>query len=1015
MEKIRILILVPCVLFFSLNSMGQTTVSGRVTNADNGEPIPKVSILIKGTNRGASTDENGNYSIRMLQGENMLVFSSVGFQPKEEQVEGNLLNVKLNPTETQRLDEVLVLGFGTQIKRDLTGNIAQVKGKDIENTPVTNLNQALQGRAAGVFVESGNGKVGQDVKVLIRGVGSISASTSPLYVIDGVPITTDSYLGSAIADIDFDDIESFDILKDASATAIYGARAANGVVLITTKKGRAGKTVFRVNGQFGLNKPTHLRDFLDTRQYIDLVREAAINSDNIDGIDPLDPDQYEDSWLEFAEDRLTRYSGWSDWRKVETNTDWQKKAFNDKSKFGKVDISASGGTDRTKFYLSLGYTNQQGILIGNNIRRISSRINLENTVSEKFRLGLNLSLSQTASDKVKDDNQFSTPMQLVAQVPVTPFKDKDGIIYTTPTTLYANPYLDYTEGKYKGLTYRNMGNVYGQYDFTKSLFFRSEFGVDIRDQNDDRFYGSRTSSGMGTNGFGQSVWYRTMTYTTNNYFSFNKIFQGNHNIEAVLGTSFQEYTSEFARVEGEQFPVDDLQKLASAGLITGGTSSGSKSAFLSYFARANYKFRDKYLFSVSGRIDGSSVFGKDRRYGVFPAISGGWIISKEGFLQDNSTLSFLKLRASWGLTGNAEGFGDFASRGLWDGSSYNSTGALVSSQMANPDLGWEKSNQVDLGLDFGLLNNRITGEIDYYNRNTNNLIYNVPVVGNTGFTVKTTNIGAMNNRGVEFVVNSNNVIKPGFRWSSSINVSRNKNKIVRLDGDQKLIPGTELTSLIVGESIGVFYGPKFAGADPENGDALYYLPDGKETTNDYDMAGRFVIGNPNPKVIAGLNNTLSFHGFDVSFLFQGVFGNQTFNDAGPYMSASFAWFDNQTADQLNRWQHPGDITQVPQLRLGYDNGTGNSSRYVENADYVRLKNVTVTYNLPKSVIRNLKIQNLSVYFAGVNLLTFTSYTGWDPELNTDANFLAGDNKNQGLDFYAAPQVKNYSIGLNIEF
>ena len=340
---------------------------------------------------------------------------------------------------------------------------------------------------------------------------------------------------------------------------------------------------------------------------------------------------------------------------------------------------------------------------------------------------------------------------------------------------------------------------------------------------------------------------------------------------------------------------------------------------------------------------------------------------------------------------------------------------LVPTQLANPDLRWEKSNQVDLGIDFGFLNNRISGEIDVYNRKTDDLIYNVPVPGNTGYTNKTVNIGAMQNRGLEIVLNSNNVVSRNFKWTTGINLAFNRNKITRLDGDQTLIAGNDgryLNSLIVGESIGIFYGPKFAGADPDNGDALYFLQDGKTTTNDYDAAGNFIVGNPNPKVTGGFTNTFSYKGFDLSVLFQGVSGNSITNGAGGFMSSSFAWFDNQTKDQLGRWQKKGDITQVPELRLGYDNGVSASSRYVYDGSYVRLKNVTLGYNFSPKAVQNIGLSSVRFYVTGVNLLTFTNYPGWDPEVNSD--YRSG-NRNQGGDFYSAPQIRNISVGLNVGF
>lgn len=994
------------------------TVIGKVTDSKDGSPIAGATISVKGLSVGTVSGEDGTFSLSVPEKATTLTISVIGFETQDVPISGSSVQVSLKASESKSLDEVLVVGYGTKIKRDLTGNIAKVKGSDIQSMPVPNFTQALQGRAAGVFVESNNGKVGEAVKIRIRGSGSISASNEPLYVIDGVPINSTGalvYSGNPLADINFNDIESFDILKDASAAAIYGSRAANGVVLITTKRGKIGKTNFQVNTQYGFNKPTHLQGFLNAQEYVDLLREAAINSDNIDGVDPLDPAQYPNSWLEFAEGRLDRYSGWSDWRTLETNTNWEKLAFNDKAHNSAIDLSASGGNDKTKFYLSLSYNNQEGILIGNTFRRLSTRINLDQNVSEKFKLGLNLSLSQTTAGRVPNDNSFSTPMQIVALSPVTPLRDLDGEVYNAPTTTYPNPYVDYLFGKYNSVIYRNLGNIYGQYNFHPSLFFRTEFGVDIQNQNDDQYYGYQTDAGAGTDGYGESDWNRVLNYNTNNYFSYKKSFSDVHDLEAVAGMSFQRYQNDWANVYGQQFPVYELQKLASSGLITGGTSASAVSTFLSYFARFNYKFDNKYLLTLSGRVDGSSVFGVDKRYGFFPAVSLGWIISQESFLENSNFLSFLKLRGSWGLTGNADGFGNFAHLGLWGAGSYNSTGVLVPTQLANPSLNWEKSNQIDIGIDFGFLKNRISGEIDFYNRKTDDLIFNVPVPGNSGFATKTVNIGAMQNRGVEFVLNTENISRKDFKWTTNLNLSWNQNKITKLDGDQDTIPGNDgryLNSLLVGQSIGVFFGPKFVGADPDNGDALYYLQDGKTTTNQYNEAGNFVVGNPNPKFILGFSNTISYKGFDLSFLFQGVFGNQVMNGGGGFMSASFDWFDNQTRDQLDRWQKPGDITNVPQLRLGYSNGISASSRYIYDADYVRLKNVTIGYNLPVSVLRKLHISSSRFYVTGVNLLTFTDYPGWDPEVNTD--YRAG-NRNQGSDFYAAPQIKNISVGLNIGF
>lgn len=538
-------------------------------------------------------------------------------------------------------------------------------------------------------------------------------------------------------------------------------------------------------------------------------------------------------------------------------------------------------------------------------------------------------------------------------------------------------------------------------------------------QNDDQFFGSRTQS-KSTNGEGQSDWLRVVNYNTNNFLNYSRALGTQHTMDATLGMSFQKATTDQTQVIGQEFPSDDLRKLQSAGKITGGLSFATQYSFLSYFARTNFKFFDKYLLSVSGRIDGSSRFGVENRYGFFPAASAGWILSNESFLKDSNLLGFLKIRASYGLLGNAE-IPEFQALGLWGSGKYRGLSTLHPTQLANPELSWERANQLDLGVDFGLFNLRLTGELDYYVKNTDDLLYNTPVPGTSGFTNRISNVGSMQNKGFEIVLNAVNVDKGEFKWTSSLNFAHNQNKVTKLDGEVTELPGNDgrfLNSLIVGQPIGVFYGPKYAGVDPDNGDALFYLEDGESTTNDYNDAGNFIVGNPNPKYLSGLENSFTYKGVELSFLFQGVFGNSIINGAGGFMSANGDWFDNQTRDQLKRWQQPGDVTDVPQARLNLSgaipNGISASSRYVYDASYVRLKTLTVGYNLPLPVITKMKLSSVRVYVTGQNLLTFTDYPGWDPEVNADYR-AQGNNINQGNDFYSAPQIKSVIFGLNVGF
>jgi len=1010
MKKLKLLMLIGLLCTIQVLH-AQTQVTGKVTDDKDGSPIAGATVTVKNTNVSTITDANGFFSINAARNA-VLLISHVGFGGKEITVTSGVLSVGLSPGNNA-LTEVIVVGYGTKLKKDLTGNIARVKGEDIAGMPVANFTQALQGRAARVFVEANNGKVGEGVKVRIRGAGSLGASNDPLYVVDGVPLNTDELSGNQLADINFNDIETFDILKDAAAATIYGSRAANGVVLITTKRGKSGRTNLAVNMQYGINKPTHLRGFLNAGEYVDLIREAAINSDRIDGIDPVT--QYAISTLRFVENRLTRYSGHSDWRTLQTNTNWEKLAFNDDAQTKMIDVTASGGNDKTRFYISGGFNDQEGILILNKFQRISSRINLDHDASDRLKLGFNLSLSRSVGDRNNQDNAFQTPMQLTALAPITPPKNLSGQYYDRPVTTYYNGLIELENSIYKSTTFRNIGNIFLNYKIIKGLFFRTEFGADLQNQNDDLYRNSKTFTGASTNGYGSSEWYRNTTFNTNNYFNYVTTLKDKHDIDATIGMSYQKFSSDYTNVTGEDFPVDALQKLASAGRITGGTSTLTESNIVSYFARANYKFNNRYLLSLSARRDGSSRFGVESRYGFFPSVSAGWILSEEDFLSSSKLVSFLKLRGSYGLSGNWEGFGNFAHLGLYGAAKYNNQSGLVPTQLANPDLKFEKSKQLDIGVDFGLWNNRITGEIDYYVKNTDDLIYSVPVPGTSGFSTRTINVGAMQNKGVELVLNSTNIRSKDFTWSSSFNISKNSNKITRLDGDQDTLPGNDgrfLNSLIVGESIGIFYGPKFVGADPANGDALYFKQDGKSTTNDYNAAGNFIVGNPNPDWIGGLSNTVSYKGIELNVLLQGVFGNQIMNGGGGFMSASFDWFDNQTRDQLDRWRKPGDITQVPELRLGYGNGIGASSRYVENGSYVRLKNVTLAYSLNPTILSRLKIRSAKFFVTGINLATFTDYTGWDPEVNTDYR---ATNRNQGGDFYSAPQIKSVSFGINLGF
>ncbi|MFD1756646.1 TonB-dependent receptor [Rufibacter sediminis] len=997
------------------------TITGRVTSAADGSALPGVSVVVKGTTIGASTDVEGRYQISVT-GSPTLVFTFIGFTPREEAVgTRSTVDVRL-AVDTKTIEEVVVVGYGSQEKREVTGSIASIKAEDIQNTPTPSFENALQGRTAGVLVEQQNGKVGQGIKVRVRGSSSVSAGNEPLYVLDGVPLTTsvpnaNGAPTNPLADLNPNDIASIEVLKDAAAAAIYGSRAANGVVLITTKRGNSGDTKINVSYFTGFSKPTRKREFLNSAEYVELFREAAANSEERYG---------SDYGPAFLETRLRRYAaGATD--PLTYDTDWQDEVFQDAS-VNQMDVSVAGGTEKTRFFTGLSYSNQEGILIENRFEKMSGRLNLDHQATERLSVGMNFSLTRTKNYRLSNDNAFSTPMQIVALPPITPAIDPrtklvSGVLDPAtgrPNTnypLYYNPLLNAIDADFLTTVYRNFTNVYASYKIFNGLTFRSEFGLDLLNQNENAYYGRLTARNTGTpNGTGISAISQIANYNTNNFFNYNTNIADVHSIDVVLGMSYQESNQTTNYVEGQQFPSNAYRTIASAADITEGSSSGTDYSFLSYFTRVNYKFRDRYLLGLSGRVDGSSRFGNDSKYGFFPAASLGWILSEESFLANSNLINYLKLRGSYGITGNAE-IPNAASLGLYSGDAgYGGTPGQRPTQIENPDLKWEETAQLDFGLEYGFWNGRLSGEIDYYIKKTDDLLLNVNVPGTSGYRTQLKNVGKLENKGFEFSLNSDNLVGD-FKWSTNFNYSRNRNKITDLQG--QIIEGGYLNRAVEGQPIGVFFGVEYAGVDPANGDAIYYLntlnPDGsrnRETTSDYSSAERVVIGNPNPDYTLGLTNNFSFKGFDLSVLFQGVVGNEIYNGAGSYMSASASWFDNQTRDQLRRWQKPNDITDVPRAYLGYANGTDPSSRYISDGSYVRLKNLTVGYTLPTSFTQKFHLDKVRIYAIGLNLLTFTDYEGWDPEVNTD--YLAG-NISQGNDFYGAPQAKTFTFGINIGF
>jgi TonB-dependent starch-binding outer membrane protein SusC len=1012
MKKLLITLCVLSIFGVSLVSAQTKKITGMVTSASDGLSLPGVSIVVKGTSTGTTSNIDGKFELNAPSDATYLVFSFIGMKTQEIALNGRSVVDIAMELETLVVDEVVVVGYGTKLKRDLTGSISKVQGKDIQNIPVPTFETAMQGRTAGVFIENSSGKLGEGMRIRIRGTSSISADNQPIYVVDGMVVTSQSQGASInsptnpMSDINPNDIESINILKDASAAAIYGSRAANGVVLITTKHGKAGKTVISVGYQTGISGPTHKVDMMNAAQYRKYFTEVFTRSygSEVDALDALNSD-------------IPYFSGYFDGTKtILYNTNWQDEAFQ-KGSLNQFEVSATGGNEKMQFFTGLTYNDQAGILLGNHMKRISGRLNIDNQATKRLKVGMNLGLSRNESHRVPSDNSFSNPLQMIALPPVQPKYDPLNPTELFKQTLYENGLIPAKYNTDKTVVFRNIGGLYASVEIIPGLVWRSEVGIDLLMQREDNYLSRKTVDGSPT-GYADSRTVQVANMSTDNYFTFNKDFSTNQNIEVVGGITYQQSNTSTNWISARGFPSDRYKTIANATEATYISASETGYRYMSYFSRANYKLMDKYLLTVSGRMDGSSRFGRNNRYGFFPAASVGWIISKESFLSNLQFISFLKARVSYGQTGNSE-IDNFASLALYTGNNYTGTPGITPSQLASPDLRWETTAQTDFGIDYGFLDNRISGEIDVYYKKTSDLLLYKDIPATSGFTSYYKNVGSLENKGLEFVINTNNLTGT-FQWSTSFNLGFNRNKILNIDGPSIEAGNTRQGNnmAMVGQPLGVFYLPKYAGVDPANGDALYYTDKtNKTTTNDYDQAQFQIVGDPNPDYYGGISNSFTYKGWEFDFLFQFVVGNDIYKSFGLWAQSNGWNEDNQTTDQANGWKEAGDKTSVPRGDWDIQNGSKPSSRYIEDGSYLRLKSLNFSYTLPKKVTERINVSDLKVYVNCSNLLTFTKYTGWDPEVNFTGTGRSQTNSNliQGSEFYSAPQPRTLTLGVKMSF
>ena len=987
-------------------SWAQRTITGQIID-DTGETLIGATVLVKGTTTGAVTDVDGNYSVTLPEGSNVLVFSYTGYSSQEYAV-GNESSVDITlQFDAIGLEDVVVVGYSPQRRKDMTGSVSSVDATKIEDVPLPSMQAALQGRAAGVQVTKNSGTPGGGIDVRVRGSTSINASNQPLYVIDGIPIIDDNVdftqagVGNAqlsvLADINPDEIASFEVLKDAATAAIYGSRAANGVVLITTKKGKAGKTEINFNASRGSQEAIKLIPVVDGPTYIEYI--TSLFGANIVG--------------------------------TEANSNWQDLVFRS-STIEDYGVNFSGGNENTRFFSSLGYNNDEGIMVGSRFQRYSGRLNLDQIVSDKLTIGMNMGYTFSITDQIQNDNNIfgalSTAILLPPVVPVT----RDDGSYGSAFGL-ENPVAATLEYRNKVSRTKFLGKVFARFNITDELSIQSSFGTDILDVRED-IYEPRVlqSSATGYAGLGA---YKNTRYLNENVLSYNNSFN-NHSIQAIAGISFQEDKIDNSFAEATDFPTDAFTGLSSGAqpLTTNGGFTGNN--LKSYFGSFNYNFSRKYFLTGTFRADGSTRF-VNNQWGYFPGLSASWRISNESFLS-NGPFDELKLRLGWGRTGN-NGIGNFSSRQLYGGgSNYLDAPGTAPSQLGNPDLKWETTTAISAGIDFAIANNRISGSVDYYIKNTDDLLLNRPIPTTSGFTSVLQNVGEVENKGIEFAFNTINVSKGDFEWSTNFVLGYNKNEVKKLvDGipfdagfGSRVAEGQPLGSFFGHVTDGIFQNqaevdahatqPGAApgdfrfmdisgGAGPDGilGTSDDLAPDGLINDNDRTFTGKAI-----PDWSGGITNSLSYKGVDLSAFFQFATGFQIYNNNLAFAEGLNSVFAPTIRAWENRWQNEGDDTIIPRAVLGDPNGNRrDSNRYAEDGDYIRLKTITLGYTLPSNLLEKASIRKLRVYVSGYNLWTLTDYSWFDPEVST----FDITNTAPGTDFLTFPQPKSIVFGINLGF
>jgi TonB-linked SusC/RagA family outer membrane protein len=1008
MRKISLLLGFLVLLIGQLAAQGRV-VTGTVTDAG-GTPIAGASITIKGSNRGTSSGNDGSFSISVLPGDKTMVISAVNLAPLDVNIQNKTtLGTITLQASNKSLEEVVVVAYGTQKKTNVTGAIVTVTGGQVADKPFTSVDKALQGNVAGLQSSSTSGAPGSSTDIRIRGVGSINASAAPLWVIDGVisstaDITVQVTTANPLSTLNPDDIESISVLKDAISTAPYGSRGANGVILVTTKKGKAGKTHINLTAEVGQNS----RAFspknkpLNSVGYQNIFRQGIINDPNDFGVvDNAGADAF------ITDPNIFAFP--SNYTSI--NTNWFDQV-SQKGNQSQVNLNLSGGNDKTQVYASAGYFNQKGTSIASDFQRFNGALSVTHHASDKFTLSANINGSNTSQHTPTNGGTFANPVLasfflLPWYTPRMPdgslrYGDKDTLLEFTSTGVF-NPLAQAAFNFNTAQQTAVRGNATGEYKLLDNVKLTSRFAGEYLAVQEDAylnpFYGDGFPKGAAT-----STYTRVFDYTWSNFVDWKQKLNADGDIYFDLKGGVEAYDYKYYQLQasGNNFPQTmALKYLANTSTPTTAFAVPREQTTFSEFAIADFNYKDRYILGGSFRRDESSVFGADHRWGNFFSVGGSWNVNEEAFMKDQNLFNLLKLRASYGQTGNTNGFGLYTSLPTYGssytyggnpyGGNYSGQPGIVPNNVGDPQLTWEKNKSSNIGLDFGLLKDRIGGTVEYYHRTTDGLLSAVPFSYTSGFSSQNENIGTVVNKGIEVTLTGRPIVTRDFSWTISFNIAHNTNRVTKLYQGRSIPSGNyEYT---VGHDLQEYYLQQYAGVNAQTGAAQWYT-DGtmKTTTEDYGSAGLALHYQADPKVYGGLTNTFTYKGLSLDVQFNYNYGNHIFDNWYNYLNSDGQYLGafNQLSDQLNAWKKPGDKTMVPQLIFGNPTSSNApSTRWLYKGDYIRLRNVQLSYTIPQALLKNTHIGGISIYVRGTNLLTMGAdkRLPFDPEagINSTTN------------------------------